>query len=86
MDPELVLQSVLWILQMAFLLLQVGPQAQAHQATGGLPGRAQGAMGANKEGSKDNRRLYIVLTFLALISGASVFYLPKVSPREMFVT
>ena len=38
-NPELMLQSALWILQMAFLLLQSGPQAQASQATGGLLGR-----------------------------------------------
>ena len=51
-----------------------------------MPGRDKGAKGANKEGSKDNCRLYIVLTFLALVSGVLVFYLPKVSPREMFGT
>ena len=28
-NPELMLQSALWILQMAYLLLQSGPQAQA---------------------------------------------------------
>ena len=38
-DPELMLRSALWILQMAYLLLQSGPQAQASQATGGLLGR-----------------------------------------------
>ena len=38
-DPELMLQSALWILQMAYLLLQSGPQAQASQATGGSLGR-----------------------------------------------
>ena len=86
MDPELMLQSALWILQMVLLLLQVGHQAQAQQATGGLPGRDKDAKGTNKEGSKDNRRLYFALTILALISGALVFYLPKVSPREMFGT
>ena len=42
--PNLMLQSVLWMLQTAFLsalclLLQPEPQAQASQATGGLPGR-----------------------------------------------
>ena len=66
------LQSALWILQMAFLLLQVGPQAQAHQATGGLPGRDKGVKGANKEGSKGSSCLYIVLTLLALVSGVLV--------------
>ena len=37
-NPELMLQSALWILQMAFLLLQSGPQAQASQAIVGLLG------------------------------------------------
>ena len=44
-DPELMLQSALWILQMAFLLLQAGPQAQAHQATRGLSGRVRNLPG-----------------------------------------
>ena len=30
--------------------------------------------------------LYIVLTFMALITGVSIFYLSKVSLKEMFVT
>ena len=51
-----------------------------------LARKGQRFKGANREGSKDNRHLYIVITFLALISGASIFYLPKVSPREMFGT
>lgn len=85
-DPELMLQSALWILQMVLLLLQVEHQAQAHQAIGGLPRRDRGVKGANKEGTKDSSRLYIVLTFLALASGVLVFYLPKVSPREVFGT
>ena len=34
----------------------------------------------------DNRYLYIVLTFVALITGVLIFYLPKVSLKEMFVT
>ena len=38
-NPELMLQSALWILQISYLLLQSGSQAQASQATGGLPGR-----------------------------------------------
>ena len=38
-DPELMLRSALWILQMAYLLLQSCPQAQAYQATSGLLGR-----------------------------------------------
>ena len=38
-DPELMLRSALWILQMAYLLLQSGPHTQASQATGGLPGK-----------------------------------------------
>ena len=84
MDPELMLHSALWILQMVFLLLQVGHQAQAHQAIGGLPGGVKGAKGANKEGSKGSSRLYIVLMLLALVSGVLVFHLPKVYPSEMF--
>ena len=98
------LQSALWMLQMAFLLLQSGPQAQASQATGGLLGRVQnlpgprppvdqalrprdkGAKRASKEGSTATRYLYIVLTLVALITGVSIFYLSKVSFKEMFVT
>ena len=34
----------------------------------------------------DNRYLYIVLTFVALSTGVSIFYLSKVSLKEMFVT
>ena len=103
-NPELMLQSALWMLQMAFLLLQSGPQAQASQATSGLPGkvrnfpgphppvdrtlgpRDKGARRASKGGSKDNRYLYIVLTFVALSTGISMFYLSKVSLKEMFAT
>ena len=44
-NPELMLQSALWMLQMAFLLLQSGPQAQASQATGGLLGRVRNLPG-----------------------------------------
>ena len=32
------------------------------------------------------RYLYIVLTLMAFITGVSMFYLPKVSFKEMFVT
>ena len=38
-NPELMLKSALWMLQMAFLLLQSGPRAWASQAAGGLPGK-----------------------------------------------
>ena len=34
----------------------------------------------------DNRYLYIVLTFMALITGVSMFYLSNVSLKEMLVT
>ena len=34
----------------------------------------------------DNRYLYIVLTFVALSTGVSMFYLTKVSLKEMFMT
>ena len=34
----------------------------------------------------DNHYLYVVLTFMALSTGLSMFYLPKDSLREMFVT
>ena len=34
----------------------------------------------------DNRYLYIVLMFVALITGVSMFYLAKVSLKEMFMT
>ena len=48
--PNLMLQSVLWMLQTTFLsalclLLQPEPQAQASQATGGLPGRVRNLPG-----------------------------------------
>ena len=103
-NPELMLQSALWMLQMAFLLLQSEPHTQASQYTGGLPGRVRnlpglrppvdqalgprdkGAKRANKGGSMDNRYLYIVLMFVALSTGVSMFYLTKVYLKEMFVT
>ena len=48
--------------------------------------RDQGAKRANKGGSMANRYLYIVLMFVALITGVLMFYLSNVSLKEMFMT
>ena len=96
-NPELMLQSALWILQMAFLLLQSGPQAQASQATGGLLGRVRNLPGPrppvdqalrprDKGAKRTSKGGYIVLTFVALIAVVAMFYLSKLSFEEMFVT
>ena len=84
-DPELMLQSALWILQMAYLLLQSGSQA-----TGGLPGRVRSLPGPrppvdhalrprDKGAKRTSKGGYIVLTFVALIAVMAMFYLSKVS-------
>ena len=93
-DPELMLQSALWILQMAFLLLQAGPHAQASQATRGLPGKVQNFPGPHppvdqalrprdKGAKQTSKGGYIVLMFVALIAVMAMFYLSKVFFEEM---
>ena len=60
-----------------------GPRPPVDQALGP---RDKDAKRASKGVSRDNRYLYSVLTFMALITGVSMFYLSNVSLKEMFVT